>query len=204
MELIREGSGPALFLFAHGAGAPMDSPFMTDMAGRIAAAGIEVVRFEFPYMAARRKGTRRPPDREPVLLHTWRARIATLRDGRPVVIGGKSMGGRMATMIADETEVAGVVCFGYPFHPPGRPGTARVAHLRDIRTPVLVLQGTRDSLGSREDVAAYALSPALRLHWLEDGDHSLEPRVRSGRTREQNVGEAAGEAAQFILKLATG
>ena len=176
----------------------MDSPFMDRVAGGIAAAGLEVIRFEFPYMAARREGKRRPPDREATLLSTWRRRIDESRGGVPLFIGGKSMGGRIATMIADEVEVAGVVCFGYPFHPPGKPQSLRTAHLSTIRTPVLVIQGTRDALGSREDVDSYALSPQLRIVWIEDGDHSLKPRKSSGRTEKENLDGAIAAALAFM------
>jgi uncharacterized protein len=196
--ILDSGSGSDRFLFAHGAGAPMDSPFMNEVALALTESGIRVIRFEFPYMAARRSGQRKPPDREAVLLDTWRAMIANHRGEGRLFIGGKSMGGRMATMIADESEVDGVVCFGYPFHPPGKPDRLRVAHLRDIRTPVLIIQGTRDALGSRDEVGAMALSKAVHFAWIEDGDHSLKPRVRSGRTLQQNLAEAIRAATEFI------
>ena len=196
--ILDSGSGSDRFLFAHGAGAPMDSPFMNDVASALAAAGIRVIRFEFPYMAARRSGQRKPPDREGILLETWRTMIATHRGEGRLVIGGKSMGGRMATMIADEAGVDGVVCFGYPFHPPGKPERLRIAHLRDIRTPVLMIQGTRDALGSREEVEPMELSKSVRIQWIEDGDHSLKPRVKSGRTLDENLREATRAATKFI------
>lgn len=197
--ILDSGSGAVRFLFAHGAGAPMDSPFMNEVAAALAGQGIRVIRFEFLYMAARRAGARKPPDREAVLLDTWRTMIAAHRGEGPVFIGGKSMGGRMATMIADESKIDGVLCFGYPFHPPGKPDRLRIAHLRDIRTPVLMLQGTRDALGSREEVEPMELSKAVRIEWIEDGDHSLKPRVKSGRTLEENLREAASAATGFIL-----
>lgn len=164
------------FVFAHGAGGPMDSAWMAKVARAIAARGIRVVRFEFPYMAARRSGTKRggAPDRAPVLLQTWRDVAAELGGGEQLFIGGKSMGGRMATMIADELRVRGVVCFGYPFHPPGQPQKLRTEHLRELRTPALILQGTRDPFGTAAEVAAYELSPKIRIEWFADGGHSLE------------------------------
>jgi predicted alpha/beta-hydrolase family hydrolase len=197
--ILDSGEGDVRYLFAHGAGAPMDSAFMNDVAGALAARGIRVIRFEFPYMAARRSGERRPPDRPAVLLATWRKAIDEHRGGGRLFIGGKSMGGRIATMVADEAGVDGVVCFGYPFHPPGKPEQLRTEHLRSIRTPLLVIQGTRDALGSREDVAALDLAPAIRFAWIEDGDHSLKPRARSGRTMKQNLEEAVERAAAFML-----
>lgn len=197
--ILDSGSGDVRYLFAHGAGAPMDSPFMNEIASALAARGVRVIRFEFPYMAARREGHRKPPDRQAVLLETWRSIIREHRGEGRVFIGGKSMGGRFATMIADEAGVDGIVCLGYPFHPPGKPDQLRVEHLRSLRTPLLILQGTRDALGSREEVSSMELSPAVRIEWLEDGDHSLEPRARSGRTYADNMAQAVDRAAHFIL-----
>ena len=111
-------------MLAHGAGAPMDSPFLDTIARGLAERGLRVVRFEFPYMRARRtSGARKPPDREPVLRASWREAIEAAGGGGPgrLVIGGKSLGGRIASLVADETGVRGLVCLGYPFHPPGRP-----------------------------------------------------------------------------------
>jgi uncharacterized protein len=184
-------------VLAHGAGAPMDSPFLEYVAAGLAMRGLRVVRFEFPYMHARRADRRPPPDREPVLLDRWRAVLAEL-GGRPPVIGGKSLGGRMASLLADEVGARGLVCLGYPFHPPGKPQRLRVAHLESLRTPTLVVQGTRDALGSREEVAGYRLSRSIRVHWVEDGDHSLKPRARSGRSERQNLDEAVDAVAQFV------
>jgi hypothetical protein len=186
---------------AHGAGAPMDSPFMEFFAEGLAASGHRVARFEFPYMAERRQsGRRRPPDRVDVLLATWRRVIAGL-GCRPLVVGGKSLGGRMASMVADETGVAGLVCLGYPFHPPGRPDSLRLAHLARLRTPALIVQGTRDPFGDRSEVAGYALAPAIRVHWLEDGDHGFVPRAASGRSERQNWQEALAVLRRFVAGL---
>lgn len=192
-------------VLAHGAGAPMDSPSLQTLATGLAAEGLRVARFEFPYMRARRtEGRQRPPDREPVLLDTWRKAIQEMTGpggAGPLVIGGKSMGGRMASMIADEAGVRGLVCLGYPFHPPGKPERLRTAHLADLRTPALVVQGTRDPFGTREEVAGYQLAPAIRLVWLEDGDHSFKPRASSGRTEAQNLREAVAAVAAFVKSL---
>lgn len=193
--------GPAIVL-AHGAGAPMDSPYMTAVARGLAAGGLRVARFELPYMRRRREtGERRPPDREPVLREAWHAAIAALGGGGRLVIGGKSMGGRMASLIADEAGVRGLVCLGYPFHPPGNPGRLRTAHLAGLRTPALIVQGTRDALGTREEVEGYDLSPAIRIVWMEDGDHSFKPRVASGRTERQNLEEAVAAVLGFVESL---
>jgi predicted alpha/beta-hydrolase family hydrolase len=155
-------------------------------------------------MHARREGRRPGPDREPVLRETWKAVIGQLGGdvgGSNLVIGGKSMGGRIASLIADEAGVRGLVCLGYPFHPAGQPGKTRTAHLAGLRTPALVVQGTRDALGSREDVAGYTLSPALRILWLEDGDHSFKPRVSSGHSEAGHLRAAIAAVAQFVRDL---
>jgi hypothetical protein len=177
----------------------MDSPFMTKIATRIAAAGVRVVRFEFPYMEARRRGGRGgPPDPEPVLRRCWLDVIAQLGGGARLVIGGKSLGGRIASLIADEAGARGLVCLGYPFHPPGQPERLRTAHLQDLRTPALLVQGTRDSFGSRAEVRSYQLSSRIRLAWIEDGDHSFKPPARSRRSEEETLDEAVALVAAFL------
>jgi hypothetical protein len=179
----------------------MDSPFMNHFARALGLAGIRVVRFEFPYMHARREGRRPPPDREPLLRATWHEVIAGQGGGAKVVIGGKSLGGRIASLIADEEGARGLVSLGYPFHPPGKPERLRVAHLAGLRSPALIVQGTRDTLGNRDEVAGYELSPSIRVRWIEDGDHSLKPRARSGRSEGQNLDEAAGAVVEFVRSL---
>ncbi len=160
------------------------------------------MRFEFPYMAARRtSGKRGAPDREPVLIDSWRSVIAKLGDPAKIVIGGKSMGGRIASMVADEAGVAGLVCLGYPFHPPGNPSRTRVKHLEKLRTPALIVQGTRDPFGRPDEVANYKLSKKIRIVWIEAGDHSLKPPARSGRTETQNIASAIEEVQRFIADL---
>jgi predicted alpha/beta-hydrolase family hydrolase len=203
-DLLFEGPPDATrtIALAHGAGGPMDSPFMNRVSAGLAARGMRVARFEFPYMAKRRAdGKRGAPDRPPVLLAAWNDVVARLGGGERVIVGGKSLGGRIASMIADEVGARGLVCFGYPFHPPGDPARLRTAHLAALRTPALILQGTRDVFGTREEVAGYALSAAIRVHWLEGGDHSFKPPARSGRTEKENVEEAIAAAARFIESL---
>ncbi len=196
--------GPAAaptLLLTHGAGAPMDSPPLQAIAAGLAAAGVRVARFELPYMHLRRTtGARKPPDREPVLRRAWLAAIAALGGGSAVFIGGKSLGGRIASLIADEAGARGVVCLGYPFLPPGSSRPPRTAHLADLRTPALIVQGTRDPFGGPAEVAGYALAPGIQVHWIEDGDHSFAPRRASGRTTAQNLDEAAAVAAAWIRK----
>lgn len=192
----------AVLILAHGAGAPMDSPFMNILAHGVAANGVHVLRFEFPYMAARRiSGRRGAPDREPVLIESWHRAIAGAHGARRVVIGGKSLGGRIASMIADEAGVAGLVCLGYPFHPPGNPARARIKHLEHLRTPALIVQGTRDSFGGRDEIAQYPLAPSIRIAWMEDGDHSFKPRASSGRTEAENLNQAIAQVCSFIAEL---
>jgi uncharacterized protein len=191
---------------AHGAGAPMDSPFMNAVAAGLAENGLRVARFEFPYMARRRsEGTKKPPDRAPVLLQTWREVIDRLGRER-LIVGGKSMGGRIASMIAatleqEGTPVSGVACLGYPFHSPGKPERLRTEHLETIKTPTLILQGERDPFGKRDEVEAYSLSDAVQLHWLADGDHGFKPRKASGRTEADGIEEAVAVLAEFANAL---
>lgn len=200
-DLLHDGPADAKvrLILAHGAGAPMDTPFMSSIAERVSATGIAVTRFEFDYMQKRRvDGRRRGPDRAPALSERFRNVISEVRPRGPIFIGGKSMGGRVASMLADDAGAEGLVCLGYPFHPPGKPERIRTDHLRDLRTPTLILQGTRDPFGTPEDVARYDLSPAIEIHWLEDGDHSFKPRKKSGRTLEQNLAESAEAIVRFV------
>jgi uncharacterized protein len=186
---------------AHGAGAGMDSSFMEFFAKDLAGRGFQVARFEFPYMAGRRLGQRKPPDRPDVLKATW-LRVVEMLGAKGLVIGGKSMGGRIASLIADEAGVSGLICLGYPFHPVGKPNQLRVEHLRTIKTPTLVVQGERDPFGNREEVSGYELSSAIRLRWMIDGEHSFKPRKSSGRTERQNWEAALEEIRTFVTKLA--
>ena len=199
-------SAPLTVALAHGAGAPMDSPFMEAFANGLAARGLRAARFEFPYMAQRREdGKKRPPNPARVLLETWREVIGEIGPGN-LVIGGKSMGGRMASMVAAELEsegtpVRGVVCLGYPFHPPGKPEKLRTEHLEKLKTKTLICQGTRDPFGTDAEVPGYPLSKAIRLMWLADGDHGFKPRKASGRTEAQNWGTALDAIQAFCAKL---
>jgi uncharacterized protein len=189
-------------VLAHGAGGPMDSPFMDTIAEGVAKGGIRVARFEFPYMRRRREtGKGGAPDSGPLLMQAWRDSIEQLGPADRLVIGGKSLGGRIASMIADEAGVCGLVCLGYPFHPTGKPDQTRTRHLEGLRTATLILQGTRDPFGQPGDVANYKLAPTIHLQWLVDGDHSFKPRVRSGRTEADNLKEAIAGILQFIHAL---
>lgn len=190
-----EGADRTLIL-AHGAGAAMDSAFMEGIASGLGRHDIRVLRFEFPYMAKRRvDGSRRPPDREAVLLETWREAVRECGSERPF-IGGKSMGGRMASMVADEVGAAGLVCLGYPFHPPGQPAKTRTSHLESLRTPALIVQGTNDAFGTKDDVATYKLSDSIRIHWIPGGNHDLSAK---GRTRTAGWEAVVELVADFVL-----
>lgn len=188
-------------ILAHGAGAGMDTPFMETFAEGVAKAGVRVARFEFPYMAARRKdGKKRPPDPPARLLEAFRA-AASAFERKTFAVGGKSMGGRIASMIADEIGAAALVCLGYPFHPPGNPEKTRTEHLYTLKTPTLILQGERDPFGGRDEITALKLPRTIRARWLKDGEHSFKPRKASGRTEAENLAEAIDAAAAFLKGL---
>jgi len=197
--LIHGPKHPCLVL-AHGAGAGMDSEWMQRVTDLLVARGVGVVRFEFPYMQQRRaEGTRRPPDRQPRLLEHWQQVVASLDTPvEQLVIGGKSMGGRMASMLADDLGVAGLVCLGYPFHPQGKPEKLRTEHLLALNTQSLFVQGSRDALGNHQEVAGYGLSRAIELLWLADGDHDMKPRVKSGFTQTEHLNLLADRVASFV------
>lgn len=206
-ELLLSGpeDAPAILMLAHGAGAPMTSPFMEKVAGLLAARGIRAARFEFAYMAARRTGKRRPPPRAELLVPEYEARVADVEKlgrHRRLLIGGKSLGGRVASLIAGKLYadgvVAGLVCLGYPFHPPGKPDNLRTAHLGNLACPTLIVQGERDPFGNRQEVEGYPLSQAIRFQWAPDGDHDLGPRGASGITRRGNLEVAAEAIADFV------
>lgn len=197
--------GPAdagvTILLAHGAGAPMDAPSLEAAAAALASVGFRIARFEFPYMAARRvpEGSRRPPPRAEALREAYLEAVAALPDQGRLVIGGKSLGGRVASLVADQLHaagrIAGLLCLGYPFHPPAKPEQTRTAHLQGLKTPTLIAQGTRDPFGTPVEVAGYVLSPAIGIFWLEDGDHDLKPRRRvTGLTQADHLCTLAARA----------
>jgi hypothetical protein len=171
---------PITIMLAHGAGATMDSNSMNATAAALAAVGFRVVRFEFDYMAARRAGQRKTPPRAEKLIPEYVAAIDAFDIRGRLIIGGKSMSGRVASMVADELyaagRIAGLLCLGYPFHPPGKPEQLRTGHLAALQTPTLICQGARDEFGTPAEVAGYDLATAIELLWLEDGDHDLKPR----------------------------
>ncbi len=201
----RVEAGDATLLLAHGAGAPMDSPFMDAIAAAIAARGIDVARFEFAYMAARRDGGRRPPPRADRLTDEFLKAVACLNHDTPLFIGGKSMGGRVASMIAEDLfrsgAIAGLICLGYPFHPPKRPEALRTAHLETLTTPALICQGTRDPFGTKAQVETYRLSKTITVDWLEDGDHDFKTAKNSPHTQAENIEAAADRITRWVDRI---
>jgi predicted alpha/beta-hydrolase family hydrolase len=202
----REDAGITIVL-AHGAGGAMDTTWMETISEALAGKGLRVVRFEFDYMSTRRvSGKRAPPPRTELLNQEFEAVIDELGLQGTVVIAGKSMGGRVASMIADNLrdrgKISGLLCLGYPFHPIGRPESLRTAHLEEMKTPTLICQGTRDLFGSREEVSSYKLSEMIEILWLEDGDHDFRPRKAvSGLTLAAHVATVAESVARWTAAL---
>jgi uncharacterized protein len=196
----------AHILLAHGAGAAMTSPFLETMTRLLTERCLQVSRFEFDYMAARREGgKRRPPPRAELLVPEYKRAVEELRSQgasrQKLLIGGKSLGGRVASLAAGELfsagRIAGLICLGYPFHPPDKPENLRTAHLEKLACPTLIAQGERDPFGSRVEVESYRLSPDIKIEWAGDGDHDLGPRGGSGFTRASNLALAADAIAAF-------
>ena len=197
-----EGSAVALLVLAHGAGAGQRHPFMTAVARGLAHRGVDVVTFDFPYMAQGRKA----PDRAPVLEQRFREVAAAAREwsrAPALFVGGKSMGGRMATHLAAQgmTPLAGVIALGYPLHPPGRPEQLRTAHLLAIVTPVLIVQGEKDTFGTPDELRApiAAMQAPVTLHVVAGGDHSLAV----GRGRGQSLDPVIDVVADWIRRAVT-
>jgi hypothetical protein len=202
----------AHILLAHGAGAAMTSPFLETITRLLTERHLQVSRFEFDYMAARREGgKRRAPPRAELLVPEYKRAVEELRargaSRQKLFIGGKSLGGRVASLAADELysagHIDGLLCLGYPFHPPDKPSNLRTAHLEELRCPTLTVQGERDPFGSRAEVESYRLSPAIQFAWAGDGDHDLGPRGGSGFTRASNLALAADAIAAFADGVGT-
>jgi len=197
------GARAPVFVLAHGAGAGQRNAFMVHAARALCDRGITVVTFDFLYIAEGRKA----PDRAPRLEQTWRAVLADVveRLGGPVAIGGKSMGGRIAThIVTDESHpvrnVAGVVLLGYPLHPPGRPDQLRDAHLPRLRVPTLVVQGSVDEFGSEEEVRrAFSQAPGP-IDWLivPGGNHSFKTRRARGTSPVDAMTAVYDGVARFL------
>jgi len=197
-----DGEGRITFLFAHGAGAGMDHAFMAEVAKGLAEHSIRVVRFNFPYMQKRLlDGKRRPPDRAPKLLAEFEAQIEAFAEQGPLVIGGKSMGGRMASHLSHRAEVKGIACLGFPFHPPGKPENYKGEHLADLAKPCLILQGERDPFGRQDEFGQFKLSTSIQTEFLPDGDHGFKPRKKSGYTEAQHIATVVTKLAAFIHEV---
>lgn len=201
-NLIIDGEdNPVTFAFAHGAGAGMEHEFMQWVAKGLALKGIRVIRFNFPYMIKQAEdGKRRPPDRAPKLLEAYQEIIDQV-DADKLVIGGKSMGGRMASHLSELDKVAAMACLGFPFHPPGKPEKYKGEHLAELAKPCLILQGERDTFGKREEFADFDLSDSIRVEFIPDGDHSFKPRKSSGYTEQQNIALTVDKLSAFIKEV---
>lgn len=197
-----DGDGSeVLFVLAHGAGAGMDHSFMASVAEGIAATGIGVLRFNFSYVEQARKA----PDRQSVLEQTFVDVVAAARDRSPeslLFLGGKSMGGRIASHLAASGEpCAGLVLLGYPLHPPGRPERIRDSHLYEIKAPMLFVEGTRDPFCPLDRLAEVRTHlPNSDLAVIEDGDHSFRVRKASGRSNEEALNEVVQAASTWIRR----
>ncbi|MCB1495136.1 MAG: dienelactone hydrolase family protein [Bauldia sp.] len=198
----RGAEARACLVIAHGAGAGMTHPFMAMVARGLAEAGIATLRFNFPYMEAKS----RRPDRPPVAVATVRAAVAEaarLAPDLPLFAGGKSFGGRMTSTAQAEAPLAavrGLVFFGFPLHPPGKPSDDRAAHLAGVAVPMLFLQGTRDTFAGLDllEPLCRRLGGRATLHLFEDGDHSFHVRKASGRTDADVLGEMIATVAAWI------
>tara|TARA_R110000787_G_scaffold132987_2_gene245243 strand:+ start:202 stop:867 length:666 start_codon:yes stop_codon:yes gene_type:complete len=198
----------ALVIFAHGAGADMNHHYIEELVGLMNAKQLSVLRFNFPFMDKRKlDGKRRPPDRMPALVSCYQSVLAEVKTSLPIYIAGKSMGGRVAaTLAGDKTlllrhKIRGVICLGYPFHPVKKPENLRLAPLQETQLPVLILQGQRDALGSEIEINSYEISPRCQLHYFNDGDHDLKPRVKSGDNLKQHQITAVNKMRSFIDEI---
>ena len=196
-----------IFLLAHGAGKGAASPFLETIAQGTVNSDVRVVRFNFPYMEGMlRTGKRQSPNSGEVLRKCFSDVISHCIEieqvpAKHIIVGGKSMGARAASMIADKHQVGGVVCLSYPFHPPRKPEPLRITHLQTIKTPTLICQGERDPNGSREEVQQFSLSKSVQFHWLADGDINFKPHKSSDRSQQQNMNDATQAINRFIDDL---
>ncbi|MDL4862362.1 dienelactone hydrolase [Halomonas elongata] len=192
-------------LLTHGAGAGQDSDFLVELRRALADAGVQTLAIEFAYLRRMRcEGRRRPPPRVEKLveeLASWRDLLSPHLEA-PLWLGGKSMGGRVASMLAARDGAAGLVLCGYPFHPPRRPERHRLDHWPELRCPTLVVQGERDPFGTRDEVEGYDLPDVAEVLWLKDGEHDWRPRRASGLTRIELIHEGARGIAEFMARHA--
>lgn len=189
--IVNSSSEPkARLLLAHGAGAGLHSDFMQQLAQQLAAHNIEVWRFNFAYMQRFiDTGKRSLPDKMPLLQQEFMQQLDKCPADLPLFIGGKSMGGRVASLLSGHDKVKGIFAFGYPFHPPKKPSW-RTEHFAALACPLFIAQGERDAFGTKTELASMQW-PKVALHWLTDGDHDFKPRVKSGLTQQQLITQAA-------------
>ena len=185
--------------------------FMNTISKDLTNHGWRVVRFEFPYMEQRvLTGRRLLPDKMQVLLETYRSVVeaVSMHCQQPLLIGGKSMGGRIGSLLADSLYldhlIQGVVCLGYPFHPLRKPEQLRTGHLKSLRTPMLIVQGERDPMGGLKEVPNYDLSEQIQIRWIPDGDHSFSPRKRSGLSDDQYLQNVVRCVDAFMADVCSG
>jgi uncharacterized protein len=202
--LVRPAMARCLLVLGHGAGAGMQHPFLEKLAEELADVGIATLRYQFPYMQERR----RVPDKPELLTATVAAAVRTAADlaaGLPLLAGGKSMGGRMTSQAAAQgllAQVRGLVFFGFPLHPPNRPGTKRAEHLAKVARPMLFLQGTRDTLADLTLLRPICakLGPRAMLHIIPEADHSFHVLKKAGKTDAEVMTELAQTTAAWAHK----
>jgi predicted alpha/beta-hydrolase family hydrolase len=203
--LLEPANALWLLVLAHGAGAGMSHPFLAALAEQLAAAGIATFRYQFPYMEQRR----RAPDAPAVLMNTVAAAVRAAAKEAPelaLLAGGKSMGGRMTSSAAAQgllEGVRGLVFFGFPLHPPNRPGTKRADHLKDAGLPMLFLQGTRDSFADLKLLrrVVESLGSRATLHVMDTADHSFHVLKRARRSDDDVLRELAETTAAWAQKI---
>lgn len=191
-ELVvnKAAQAKARLILAHGAGAGLDSAVMQQLAQQLARQQIEVWRFNFAYMQRFvATGKRSLPDKMPALVQQFSQQVDNCPDDLPLFIAGKSMGGRVASLLSRHTKVSAVFAFGYPFHPPKK-SNWRTEHFNTLSCPLFIAQGERDAFGSKTELADKSW-PGVTLHWLIDGDHDFKPRVKTGLTQQQLITQAA-------------
>jgi uncharacterized protein len=190
---------PPVLVLGHGAGAPQSHPFMVDVAAGLAARGVEVVTFDFVYTEKRR----RAPDKPALLEGCYSAVVEAVRarsGGRPLLLGGKSMGGRIASQIAPRHPgLAGLVFLGYPLHPPGKPEAQRAKHLGAIDAPMLFVQGSRDAFGTPDELRPILRAlKAAELFVVDGGDHSFRVPKKSGASQADVMTRVMDEVARWV------
>ncbi len=203
-QFIINGKKKAIkrIILAHGAGAAMDSEWMEELTKKLVKRDIQVIRFNFPYMIkAQEEGKKYPPSGKQILLESWERMIEKHRQMGHLFIGGKSLGGRMASLIADGNKVDGLVCLGFPFHAPGKSIGDRAEHLKKMKTPTIILQGKRDSMGSFEELKGLRFARKVKINWVESGDHSFKPLKSSGLSLDDNLEYVAEAVDQFMIKV---